>query len=117
LSQRLEPLETQLMAYYTTHPWRFGGSLLLHLIAFVCTGSKTYILLRLLLGIQAPGWAEALMVAMAVAALDQLFFLVPARLGTLEGTRLLVLSAVGIAQVFGLASGSLRGSKACFGTA
>jgi len=114
LSQRLEPLDTQLMAYYTTHPWRFGGSLLLHLIAFVCTGSKTYILLRLLLGLQAPGWAEALMVAMAVAALDQLFFLVPARLGTLEGTRLLVLSAVGIAQVFGLAFGLIARLESLF---
>jgi uncharacterized protein (TIRG00374 family) len=105
LSQHLAPLDAQLMAYYTTHPWRFGGSLLLHFIAFVCTGCKTYILLRLLLGHQAPGWVEALMVAMAVAALDQMFFLVPARLGTLEGTRVLVLSAVGITQVFGLAFG------------
>jgi uncharacterized protein (TIRG00374 family) len=104
-SQHLVPLEAQLMAYYTTYPWRFAGSLLLHCIAFVCTGSKTYILLRLLLGYQAPGWGEALMVAMVVAALDQMFFLVPARLGTLEGTRVLVLSAVGIAQVFGLAFG------------
>ena len=42
-----------------------------------------------------PGWFEALMVAMAVAALDQMFFLVPARLGTLEGARVLVLSASG----------------------
>jgi hypothetical protein len=45
------------------------------------------------------------MVAMVAAALDQMFFLVPARLGTLEGTRVLVLSAAGIAQVFGLAFG------------
>lgn len=45
------------------------------------------------------------MVAVVVAALDQMFFLVPARLGTLEGARVLVLSAVGIAQVFGLAFG------------
>ena len=105
LSQHLAPLDAQLMAYYTAHPWRFGGSLLWHFVAFVCAGSKTYILLRLLLGYQAPGWFEALMVAMAVAALDQMFFLVPARLGTLEGARVLVLSAVGIPQVFGLTFG------------
>ena len=54
------------------------------------------------------------MVAMAVAALDQLFFLVPARLGTLEGTRLLVLSAVGIAQVFGLAFGLIARLEGLF---
>ena len=105
LSQHLASLDAQLMAYYTAHPWRFGGSFLWHFVAFVCAGSKTYILLRLLLGHQAPGWFEALMVAMAVAALDQMFFLVPARLGTLEGARVLVLSAVGIAPVFGLTFG------------
>jgi uncharacterized protein (TIRG00374 family) len=105
LSQHLAPLDTHLKAYYTTHPWRFGGSLLLHFIAFVCTGFKTYILLRLLLGQQAPGLVEALMVTVTVAALDQMFFLVPARLGTLEGTRVLVLSAVGITQVIGLTFG------------
>jgi uncharacterized protein (TIRG00374 family) len=105
LSQRVAPLDAQLMAYYTTYPWRFGSSLLLHFIAFICAGFKTYILLRLLLGHQAPGWVEALMVAMTVAALDQMFFLVPARLGTLEGTRFLVLSAVGITQAVGLAFG------------
>ena len=114
LSQRLAPLDAQLMAYYTAHPWRFGGSLLLHFVAFVCVGSKTYILLRLLLGPQAPGWSEALMVAMAVAALDQLFFLVPARLGTLEGTRVLVLSAVGIPQTFGLAFGLIARLESLF---
>jgi uncharacterized protein (TIRG00374 family) len=114
LSQRLAPLDAQLMAYYTAHPWRFGGSLLLHFIAFICAGSKTYILLRLLLGPQAPGWSEALMVAMAVAALDQLFFLVPARLGTLEGTRVLVLSAVGIPQTFGLAFGLIARLESLF---
>jgi hypothetical protein len=45
------------------------------------------------------------MLAMAVTALDQMFFLVPARLGTLEGTRVLVLSAVGITKVVGLTFG------------
>ena len=114
LSQHLAPLDAQLMAYYTAHPWRFGGSLLLHFVAFVCAGSKTYILLRLLLGPQAPGWFEALMVAMAVAALDQMFFLVPARLGTLEGARVLVLSAVGIPQVFGLAFGLIARLESLF---
>ncbi len=114
LHQHLVPLDAQLMAYYTTHPWRFASSLLLHFIAFVCTGCKTYILLRLLLGHQAPGWVEALMVAMTVAALDQMFFLVPARLGTLEGTRVLVLSAVGIAQVFGLAFGLIARLESLF---
>jgi hypothetical protein len=54
------------------------------------------------------------MVAMAVAALDQLFFLVPARLGTLEGTRVLVLSAVGIPQTFGLAFGLIARLESLF---
>jgi uncharacterized membrane protein YbhN (UPF0104 family) len=54
------------------------------------------------------------MVAMAVAALDQLFFLVPARLGTLEGTRVLVLSAVGIPQAVGLAFGLIARLESLF---
>ena len=105
LSQHVAALDAQLMTYYTAHPWRFGGSLLLHFIAFLCAGSKTYILLRLLLGDHAPGWSEALMMAVVVAALDQMFFLVPARLGTLEGARVLVLSSAGITPVVGLAFG------------
>ena len=114
LSQHLAPLDAQLMAFYTAYPWRFGGSLLWHFVAFICAGAKTYILLRLLLGHQAPGWFEALMVAMAVAALDQMFFLVPARLGTLEGARVLVLSAVGIPQVFGLTFGLIARLESLF---
>ena len=105
LSQRLAPLDAQLSGYYTAHPWRFGWSLVLHFVGFIAAGSKTYVLLRLLLGPQAPGWFEAMLVAVVVAALDQMFFLVPARLGTLEGTRVLVLSTVGITQAVGLAFG------------
>ena len=105
LSQRLAPLDAQLSGYYTAHPWRFGWSLVLHFVGFIAAGSKTYVLLRLLLGTQAPGWFEAMLVAVVVAALDQMFFLVPARLGTLEGTRVLVLSTVGITQAVGLAFG------------
>jgi uncharacterized protein (TIRG00374 family) len=105
VSQRLAPLDAQLMEYYTAHAWRFGGSLLLHFVGFLAAGSKTYILLRLLLGPYAPGWPEAMMAAVVVAALDQMCFLVPARLGTLEGVRVLVLSTVGITQVVGLAFG------------
>ena len=105
MSQQAASLDAQLMAYYTAHPWRFGGSLLWHFIAFLCSGARTYVLLRLLLGDRAPGWAEALMVAVVVSALDQMFFLVPARLGTLEGARVLVLSAAGLTPVVGLTFG------------
>lgn len=105
MSQHVASLDAQLMTYYAAHPWRFGGSLLLHFTAFVCAGAKTYVLLRLLLGDQAPGLSEALVVAVVVAALDQMFFLVPARLGTLEGARVLVLSAVGVTHVVGLTFG------------
>jgi glycosyltransferase 2 family protein len=105
LSQRLAPLDAQLIAYYTAYPWRFGGSFLLHFVGFIVTGFKTYVLLRLLLGTQAPGWSEAMTMAVVVAALDQMCFLVPARLGTLEGTRVLVLSTVGITPAVGLAFG------------
>ena len=45
------------------------------------------------------------MAAVVVAALDQMFFLVPARLGTLEGVRVLVLSTVGITHAVGLTFG------------
>ena len=51
------------------------------------------------------------MVAMAVAALDQMFFLVPARLGTLEGARVL---AVGIPQVLGLTLGLIARLESLF---
>jgi hypothetical protein len=81
------PLDTYLIAYYTTQPWRFVGSLLWHFFAFAFDGVKTYVLLRFLLGDKAPGFAYAVMVAVAVSALDQMFFFVPARLGTLEGIR------------------------------
>lgn len=114
LSQRLAPLDAQLVAYYTAHPWRFGGSLLLHFVAFAASGPQTYILLRLLLGDSAPGFAQAVMVAVAVAALDQMFFLVPGRLGTLEGARFMVLSALGVAQVYGLAFGLIARLEGLF---
>ena len=105
LSQRLAPLDAQLIGYYAAHPWRFGGSLLLHFVGFIAAGCKTYVLLRLLLGTQAPGWSEAMLVAVVVAALDQMCFLVPARLGTLEGARVLVLSTVGMTPAVGLSFG------------
>ena len=103
LSQRLVPVDRQLKAYYTTQPWRFVWSLLWHFFAYAFGGVKTYILLRLLLGNHAPEFAQAVMAAVAVTALDQLFFFVPARLGTLEGVRFMVLSALGVAPVYSLA--------------
>jgi glycosyltransferase 2 family protein len=105
LRQKLLPLEAHLMAYYTQSPWRFVRSLLLHSIAHACNAMKTYILLRLLLGAQAPTLVQAIMVEAGVAALDQIFFFVPGRIGTLEGARFLVLSTFGVAQVYGLAFG------------
>jgi uncharacterized protein (TIRG00374 family) len=105
LNRHLVPLDTQLMAYYTRYPWRFVRSLLLHFVAYTFDALKTYILLRLLLGASAPTIAEAIMVAVAVAALDQMFFFVPGRIGTLEGARFLVLSGLGVAQIYGLAFG------------
>jgi hypothetical protein len=105
LAQRLALVDAQLVAYYTTSRRRFLGSLLLHMSAFAADGVKTYLLFWLLLGSQAPNLAEALMVAGAVAALDQLFFFVPGRIGTLEGVRFTLLSTLGVAHVYGLAFG------------
>jgi hypothetical protein len=105
LSQRLAPLDAHLVAYYTAHPWRFGRSLLLHFLAFVFDGMQTYILLRLLVGESAPGLAQALMVAIMVAALEQMTFFVPGSVGTLEGIRFTVLSAFGVVQVYSVAFG------------
>lgn len=105
LSQSLAPLDAHLVAYYTAHPWRFGLSWLLHFMAFAFDGIQTYILLRLLLGENAPSFAQAIMVAIAVAALEQMFFFVPGSLGTLEAIRFTVLSALGVVQVYGLAFG------------
>jgi uncharacterized protein (TIRG00374 family) len=98
-------LDAQFATYYTDHPWRFVGSLIGHGAAHVFEIVKTYWLLRFLLGAEAPGWPEAAMVAIAVAALDQMLFFVPGRLGTLEGSRFAVLSALGVSQIYGLAFG------------
>jgi hypothetical protein len=101
LSQRLAPFDAQLRGYYIAHPWRFVASLVFHILAFAFDGVQTYVLLYLLLGDEAPGLAQALMVAITVTALDQMFFFVTANLGTLEASRFLVLSALGSAQVYG----------------
>jgi hypothetical protein len=69
-------------------------------------------LLHFLLGASAPSFADAVVVAVAVGALDQIFFFVPVRLGTLEGSRFMVLSLPGVelgveraaALAFGLAT-------------
>ena len=105
LSQHLMPLEAQLTAYYTQSPRRFIHSLLLHFIAHAFNAVRTYILLRLLLGAEALTLTEGIMVEASVSALDQIFFFIPARIGTFEATRLLVLSTLGVAQIYGLAFG------------
>ena len=103
--QHLIPLEASLAAYYIAHPWRFGASLVLHFGAFAFNNIQNLLSLRLLLGTNAPGLAEAIMVTIAVAALDQVFFFVPGGLGTSEGVRFTILSTLGVAQVSGLAFG------------
>ena len=103
--QHLLPLEASLAAYYIAHPWRFGVSLGLHFGAFAFSNVQIFLALRLLLGANAPGWMEAIMVTITVAALGQVFFFVPGGLGTLEGVRFTILSTLGVAQVYGLAFG------------
>lgn len=103
--QHLITLETQWVTYYTNHPWRFVRCVVFHFLGFAFDAIRTYILLRLLLGERAPGWLDALMVAVAVAALQQVFFFVPGNIGTLEGIRFTVLSAFDVAEVYGLAFG------------
>ena len=105
LSQRLAALDAHLGTYYMAHPWRFGRSVLLHFLAFVFDAMQTYILLYLLLDESAPGFFTAIVVAVAVAILEQIFFFVPGRLGTMEGIRFTVLSALGIGDVYALAFG------------
>jgi uncharacterized protein (TIRG00374 family) len=114
LSQHLAPLDAHLVAYYTAHPWRFGQSLVLHFLAFAFDGIQTYILLCLLLGEQAPSFTQAIMVAIAVAALDQMFFFVPGSLGTLEAIRFTTLSALGVMPVYGLAFGLIARLQSLF---
>jgi uncharacterized protein (TIRG00374 family) len=103
--QHLIPLEASMAAYYIAHPWRFGASVGLHFGAFVFSNIQNFLLLRLLLGANAPGLTEAIMVTITVAALDQVFFFVPARLGTFEGVCFTILSTLVVAQVSGLAFG------------
>jgi glycosyltransferase 2 family protein len=103
--QHLLPLEASLAAYYIAHPWRFGASLGLHFGAFAFNNIQNLLSLRLLLGANAPGLTDAIMVTITVAALDQVFFFVPGGLGTFEGARFTILSTLGVAQVSGLAFG------------
>jgi hypothetical protein len=79
--------------------------MIFHFMAFAFDGVKTYILLQLLLKNNAPSLTKAFMIAVAVSALDQMFFFVPGRLGTLEGVCFSVLSALDIAQIYGLIFG------------
>ena len=115
--QHLIPLEACLTAYYIAHPWRFGASLVLHFGAFAFSNIQNFLLLHLLLGANAPGLAEAILVTITVAALDQVFFFVPGGLGTFEGIRLTILSTLGVAQVSGLAFGLWHDSKVSSGMA
>jgi uncharacterized membrane protein YbhN (UPF0104 family) len=112
-SQHLDTLDKVLMTYYTTCRLRFVRSVLLHFMAFAFDGVKTYVLLRLLLKDDALPFTGALIVAVAVAALDQMFFFIPGRLGTLEGIRFSVLSAFGITRVYGLAFGLIARIESC----
>lgn len=112
--QCLLPLEAHLAAYYTSHPWWFGGSLLLHFLAFAFGSIQTFLLLRLLLGTDAPQLAEAVTAAVVMVALDQVCFFVPGSLGTFEGIRLTVLSTLGIAPVYGLAFGLMARLEGLF---
>lgn len=105
LQASLTRLDAQFIAYYTRHPSRFVSSLIWHGAAHAFEIIKTYLLLRFLLGANAPGWSEAAMIAIAIAAIDQMLFFVPGRIGTLEGARFVVLSALGISQIYGLAFG------------
>jgi uncharacterized protein (TIRG00374 family) len=114
LHQHLLPLEAYLAVYYTSHLWRFVGSLLLHFLGFAFVSVKTLLLLRLLLSSNAPSFAEAVTATVVIAALDQIFFFVPGGLGTFEGIRFTVLSTLGIAQVYGLAFGLIARLESLF---
>jgi uncharacterized protein (TIRG00374 family) len=114
LSQQLAPLEVRLASYYTVHPWRFGGSLVLHFVAFVFGSLQTFVLLRLLLSTNTPSFIDSITVTVAIAALEQAFFFVPGSVGTLEGIRFTVLSVLGVAQVYGLAFGLIARLESLF---
>jgi glycosyltransferase 2 family protein len=103
--ERLAAFETDLGTFYGQYPWRCVRSVGWHVLALLCDAIQTYLLLELILDAQAPGLARSLMVVVAVATLEQMFFFVSGSLGTLEVIRFTVLSAVGIAQVSGLAFG------------
>src|SRR5262249_39924094 len=96
-------LEEHLGTFYTAYPGRFMWSVLGHGLAFLFDAVQTYILLGLLLGDQAPGLANAMMVAVVVAALEQMVFFVSGSLGTLEAIRFTALSALGVEQTYGVA--------------
>jgi uncharacterized protein (TIRG00374 family) len=102
-SQHLAPLEEHLGTFYTAYPGRFVRSVLGHGLALLFDAVQTYLLLGLLLGDQAPGLARALMVAVVVAALEQMVFFVSGSPGTLEAIRFTALTALGVEQTYGMA--------------
>jgi len=114
LCQHLVPFETHMAAYYIAHPWRFGLSLFLHLTAFAFRIIQNFLLFCLLLGASAPGFADTILITVAIEALDQMFFFVPGKLGTLESIRFTILSALGIAQMYGLAFGLIARLESLF---
>lgn len=103
ITRHLLPVEEELVEFYKQYPGRFVLSLSLHFSSYIFRIFRTYILFLLLLGADAPGFKEAAMVTVAVAALDQMFFFVPGRVGTMEGARYLVLTMLGATQAYGLA--------------
>lgn len=105
LQRQVVPLDMQLKTYYCRYFWRYLRSLCLHLAAYLFEVVKIYLLLRCLLQENAFGVGKAAMVTVVVMALDQMFFFVPARLGTLEGVRFVILSSLGVANVYALAFG------------
>lgn len=97
--------DAALTGYYAAHPWRFARATVYHGLALLFDGLQTAILLRILLSAQAPGLGRSLLVAVAVTALDQLCFFVPAGLGTLEASRYLVMTGLGATPVYGITFG------------
>ena len=100
-------LDAHLTTYYAQHPRRFIASLALHVMEDFARIIKTYVLLLYLLGDLAPTLAKTAIITVAISTLDLLFFFVPGGIGTYEGARFIVLSALGVSQVYSLAFGLL----------
>jgi len=98
---RLEELDENIANFYIKDKVRFFGSFIFHLLGWFAGAIEVYIILYFL-GIPV-NWPTAFMIEVFFKTANSAFFFVPAALGVQEGAGYVVLSALGLGGVVGVA--------------